>query len=579
MPRKDADVHFWQLTPSDHRSDGELSEADRLLTMSFFSIALILRVLLAYHFRIDSDEPQPLHVVWAWTHGLLPYRDILDNHMPVFQALSAPLFHLFGVRADIVLLMRLAMIPLFAATIWCVWKISDSMFSPRIALWTALLAVFIPPFFLTSVEYRHDQLWTAIWMVVLTVLVTGQATVGRTFTAGFFLGLAFTVSMKTSLMAVSLGLACTGTVLALQFAGHPIEARRLILYTGAAALGMIIMPAVIALFFVSHGAGPQMLSCVISHNILPRLADRLWLMKAASRWLALLPIELFGVWLIWRWRETIARRSRFTLIFLAGAVYFSTFLSFWPLREPQTRLPFFPVMAIIVAPCLLWFADVVSKRTRFFAFILPALIITAEIGLITRFGSPSMNKTADKIGLVANVLKLADESDYVMDSKGEIIYRRRPVYYMLDRVTRRRMHRHLIRDDITERLIETRTALVATIARMPRADLTFITNNYLPIAFRLRALGKMVQSSDEQEKLTHFEVVVPGRYTLVCASGKIAGVLDGIEFDGPRELTAGSHTFQQTAGAGRTVLIWARAIERGYSPFAEIEPDKMTQQD
>ena len=574
-----ATLRFSLLTLSDHRSDGGLSKADRLLAMLFLSIALVLRVLLAYHFRIDSDEPEPLHVVWAWTQGLLLYRDIFDNHMPVFQALSAPLFHLLGVRADIVLPMRLAMIPLFAGTIWCVWKISVSIFSPRIALWTALLAAFIPPFFLTSVEYRADDLWTALWLTVLTVLVAGRATVGRAFTAGLLLGLAFTVSMKTSLMALSLGLAWLGTVLALWFAGCRIEARRFILYAVAALLGMITMPGIVVLFFVSHGVGPQMFYCVISHNILSRVADRSWLMKSATRWLALLPIELFGVWLIWRWRETIALRSRFTFIFMAGAFYYSTFLFLWPLREPQTRLPFYPVMAIIVAPCLLWFADPLLKRTHVFSFILPALIVAVEIALIDRAGSPFTNNTTDKIGLIANVLTLTDESDYVMDSKGETIYRRRPIYYMLDRITKRRMHRHLIRDDIPDRLIETRTALIATTPRLPRRDVAFITNNYLPIAFRLRALGKTVRSGDEKWESTRFDVVVPGRYTLVCASGKTAGLLDGTEFDGPRELTAGSHTFRQTAGAGRTVLIWARAIERGYSPFAEIEPDKMTQQD
>src|SRR5207249_9285243 len=185
----------------------------------------------------------------------------------------------------------------------------------------------------------------------------GRATLGRAFIAGLLLGLAFSVSMKTSLMALSLGLACIGTVVAQWFAGHRIDAKRLVLYAAATLLGMITMPALVVIFFISLGVGPQMFSCVISHNILPRVTERLWLMKSATRWVALLPIELFGVWLIWRWRETIALRSRFTFIFMAGAFYYSTFLFLWPLREPQTRLPFYPVMAIIVAPCLLWFAD------------------------------------------------------------------------------------------------------------------------------------------------------------------------------------------------------------------------------
>ncbi len=120
---------------------------------------------------------------------------------------------------------------------------------------------------------------------------------------------------------------------------------------------------------------------------------------------------------------------------------------------------------------------------------------------------------------------------------------------------------------------------MVTIGRMPEADVAFVTRNYLPVAFRLRALGKTVRSGNEQPESTSFGVATSGRYTLVNESGKIVGLLDGVEFDGPRELLAGSHTFRQTAGAGRTVLIWARAIERGYSPFAQIEPDKMGPQD
>jgi len=31
--------------------------------------ALVLRILYALHHRVDSDEPQHLHVVWSWTQG------------------------------------------------------------------------------------------------------------------------------------------------------------------------------------------------------------------------------------------------------------------------------------------------------------------------------------------------------------------------------------------------------------------------------------------------------------------------------------------------------------------------------
>src|SRR5579885_3030270 len=32
----------------------------------------------------NSDEGQHLHVAWSWTQGLLPYRDVFDNHGPLF---------------------------------------------------------------------------------------------------------------------------------------------------------------------------------------------------------------------------------------------------------------------------------------------------------------------------------------------------------------------------------------------------------------------------------------------------------------------------------------------------------------
>jgi hypothetical protein len=191
--------------------------------------------------------------------------------------------------------------------------------------------------------------------------------------------------------------------------------------------------------------------------------------------------------------------SRLMFVFMAGAFYYSTFLFFWPLSEPQTRLPFYPVMAIIVAPCLLLFADALLKRTHVFLFIFPSLIVAAEIALIARGGSPFTNSTTDKIGLIANVLKLTDESDYVMDSKGETIYRWRPIYHVLDRITRRRMHRHLIRDDITERLIETQTALIATTPGCRRVTLPLSQTTTFRLLFGCAHSGKWCDQATSKE--------------------------------------------------------------------------------
>src|SRR4029453_6168695 len=67
----------------------------------------VLGVVVLGGFRANPGEPQHLPVVWAWTQGLLPYRDVFDNHMPLFHVLSIPAFLALGERPDAVLWMRL----------------------------------------------------------------------------------------------------------------------------------------------------------------------------------------------------------------------------------------------------------------------------------------------------------------------------------------------------------------------------------------------------------------------------------------------------------------------------------------
>ena len=41
------------------------------------ALLFALRVLFALHLHVNSDEPQHLHVVWAWTQGLLPAATVV----------------------------------------------------------------------------------------------------------------------------------------------------------------------------------------------------------------------------------------------------------------------------------------------------------------------------------------------------------------------------------------------------------------------------------------------------------------------------------------------------------------------
>ena len=552
---------------------------ERWIAASLLLGALILRLLYAWHFRVDSDEPQHLHVVWAWANGLLPYRDVFDNHAPLFQALNAPLFYLLGVRPDILLPMRLAMIPIFALTIGCVWKISATLFSRRTALWTALFTTFLPPFFLTSVEFRPDQLWTLEWLLTLTVLITNRATPGRAIVGGLLLGVAFSVSMKSSLMLVTLALALVGTLYVARRNSECIPWQRLVQCTRAGIVGLAIVPLLVVLFFVVNNAGKEMFYCVISHNVLPSSHHFGGMFRSTFRWLVGVLVLIPGVIIIARLDKSAAKRYRIAFLFLAGTLYYLTLVCFWPILTAEDYLPFFPAWMLTVAPALIWIASKAGVRLRLPTCLLPTLLVSTEILWIVMSQSPFQNQTADKIGIVADTLTLTQANDFVMDSKGETIYRRRPFPYVLEKLTATRIKTGLIVDNIAERLIETHTPL-ATVRRMPTHGREFIKANYLPVAFRLFALGKLLQRNGPSSNAAYvFHVVVPSRYTLVCPSGQPMGILDGTPFDGPRDLDSGSHEFRPMSGGAPLALIWAKAIEQGYSPFAKIKPDHTTAQD
>jgi hypothetical protein len=86
-------------------------EREVVIPTLFLLLLIALKIAFASSLRIDSDETQHLHVAWGWANGLLPYRDLFDNHSPLFQFLYSPLVRLLGERADIVVPKRLAVNP------------------------------------------------------------------------------------------------------------------------------------------------------------------------------------------------------------------------------------------------------------------------------------------------------------------------------------------------------------------------------------------------------------------------------------------------------------------------------------
>src|SRR2546426_2610988 len=177
-------------------------EAWMLVALS--AAILALRIVYAFAYPFDSDEPQHLHIAWAWTKGLLPYRDVFDNHTPLFHMLSAPLVAIIGETPRVLVLMRLAMIPLFATTLLGSFLLGRRLFGTRAGLWSVVLCGLSPTFFFKSLEYRTDVLWAALWILAVVVFIGGGPGARRGFCGGLLLGACLLVSLKTVMLLSAL---------------------------------------------------------------------------------------------------------------------------------------------------------------------------------------------------------------------------------------------------------------------------------------------------------------------------------------------------------------------------------------
>ena len=541
----------------------------------------MVRALGILHFRVNSDEPQHLHVAWGWTQGLLPYRDVFDNHTPLFSLLMSPVLALAGERPDIVTVMRLAMVPFLLIALGATWIVARRLFSARVALWGVALAAVNPEFLRGSVEYRTDQLWMAAWLSALAVMVSGRFTRGRAFASGVVLGIAVATSMKTALLLVCLAIAVLATVLLLAREGERIPARRLLARAGIALLGMTFVPGVLAAFFAARGAWSPLLYGVVWHNMVPGLG--MW--RTAPLRPLLLVVLAPALWLIARALIRHAPEPRLgarravvlaTTILAHGAIE-----GLWPLVTRADLLPLVPIEFVFVAALVPGLTDTAWRgmRPRALASAL-ALIPVLLLGLMTVAAATIdpvwIDRTQANVRVLRQVLRLTTRDDLVMDGKGEAIFRRRPYYLALETITEERFRLGLLEDDIPERLIASGTPVVLrwNLTPFPPRARQFIETHYLSVGW-LRVVGvELDPPAGRGDAPREFRIEVPQRYAVVGPSGPAHGWLDGTPCGPARALAAGPHTYRPGLREGAVAVVWAEAVARGASPFKPWDLDR-----
>jgi len=542
---------------------------ERVAALAFLLLILAMKLRYLDALPVNTDEPQHLHVAWEWTQGKVQYRDFFDNHTPLFHLLTAPLVAWIGERSDIVLWMRVAMLPLYAICLACIYRLGMRLYSRRVAVWGTLIGATYPVFFVTSSQFRTDVLWMTAWFATLTVALTGRFTRGRVFVVGLLLGTTFAVSMKTSLLLISL-VAAYGTVVWFL----PKEERRKLLARSpamalAALCGLCVVPLAIIGFFASEHALKEFIDCVITHNALPW--PRGWHTVFLQRVLfpVLLPVVVWMGRAVFRAEADRALGVRRALLVMTSALYLLFLNCFWPMVTKQDFLPVVPLVALAIMPLLFGSERWLGKAARF----LPVVLVVAQLTMVVRSRNPISDGDASSQQLVADILRLTNPGDFVMDAKGETVFRQRPFYYVLENITKRRIETGLLKDTIAADMRDDKhptdrhPTYVTLLTRLPDKSMEWVQRYYVPVTLKISVAGcNLPDASSSQPR--PFELGIGANYTVVSAHGPVQGTMDGASCSGSVFLAPGPHTFT-CAESGSLAVIWTQAVERGFCPLAK----------
>lgn len=541
--------------------------AEGLVIAVLVVVQCAMRAMALFNHQIDSDEPQHLHVIWGWNQGLVQYRDVFDNHAPLFHLLMAPVMGLLGERADIILLGRILLLPLVALSLWATYRLGRLLWSPRTGAWAALGASVSPTWLLTSAEFRADILWMAAWLCALVVLLGGPWSRRRGFIGGLLLGVALVTSLKTILLLVALAIAVTVVASARPRDRTVARVGEWARAFGWVAAGFVVLPVLIVLGFWWIGGLDAMRYCTLEHNIVPRLGH--WGTGSLRPWL--LPGVLMAMipaarWLLSRSDRAAPAQGRRVVLLLSTGCFIGFLESCWPLITPEDYLPWIPMLALVVAAAVhrMWRWNQPEEHSRIArrgALCTLGLIVALEMFSVFEV-EPIWRRWRDpQVQLLGDVLRLTRAHESIMDLKGETVFRPRPYYFALEGVTKCRLALGLLPDRIENDVRHARTHFATPDnPGFPPAAREFLNTHFLPDR-SLRVLGADL-GSDRRATSRPFDVSYSERFAILADGLPGRGRLDGATYRTARVLHSGPHVYHPAPGESHVVLIWDGALHR-----------------
>jgi len=550
---------------------GMSGPAEFMAAVSLFLLMVVFKLVSIMRFKFDSDESQHMHVIWAWARGFVQYRDVFDNHMPLFQIIFAPIFALIGDRATILYWMRFILLPMYFVGAWCTYRIGELLFSRRAGVWAVILVGLYALYHFTSLEFRTDNLWAPLWLLCVTTLLSQALTMRRALVGGLLLGFCFGISMKSILLLLALLVSATIALFLVRRKQLGQSWSHLACCAAAFLAAVTLVPGIIAAAFALAGLWRDFRYCNFDHNILSSLDAK----YHPAWWIIVFPVvfpfAIYAARLIVRATPEPAVAFRRAFIFLICGFYVLALRSFWKILMRQDYLPFYPLAFVFISGILLAFSSHLARSdlraSNYLRRVpLPAFVALAEFFLVLATPRFWINSPQVEANLLRSVLRLTDPGDYVLDCKGETIFRQRCFWPVMESITLERLNRGLLADDAAERAVETHTCVAVMMGRMPRKAEQFIWENYIPVGNDLEVAGRFLKSSATDSRRMDFAVVIPASYEIVAPDGPVEGMLDGKPYDGARFLAPGEHTFVQTSSRTQLALLWAKAVARNFIP-------------
>lgn len=513
---------------------------------------LVLRLAWLNAYTLNSDEAQHAHVAWAWTQGLLPYRDVFDNHGPLFGWLHSPLLRLLDNRADVLTWLRLAMQFWYVVALGSAGWMAQRLYGWRMAVVVVLVAGLFPRFFVVSGQFRTDDMWMAMWLLGLAFIAGAPPTRWRFFIAGVAMGCALAVSQKTLVLLVTT-LLSAGVVRLLRPSDAPRAGVRCWL---AITAGVLVVPAIFIVWLAAHGVLADAWYCLAEYNI--GGADK---RHAAQQglWFVIFAVAL-GAVCVRQARRRSERSFDWTVFFaLQGGLYLLLIWFIWPLITRQDFLPVLPTLAMASAGWVSTWAWL-GARPRLRGGLLMALVV-AELVAVIAEAPPWQDELAVQRTELATVLRYTNDSDVVMDPKGDVIFRMRPYYPVLESLAMRRLRRGQMTDTIVDDLINHRTMLVV-LRRLPPSGARFVMLNYVQAGGDIWIAGRMLADPKPDQTMV---INVPGDYVITDGHRRLSGSLDGAPVADHWLLDRGTHHLVVSGGTP-VAFVWTQAFDRGWRP-------------